>query len=527
MPTIEDPLSLSVGADMQPTVTRDSLQTLLNAPSKRKRGPSTSSSWLLAPDIDLGLLRYRELMRRERLISLAARPPDTPILPRRAFRSSDKKKVCEMALANSFMSHQELADLFNTNKSTITRTLQQRSKWLQSDEPKIARKRLPVYKMLDHIMARWLIDCATNGSLVTDDMIRDRAMEAVHQGYLVETRRPFACSRTWLRQIKLRFDKLLNEFAKKSFIRKDLQATQAAPDGHTTTVDHPHLTTPALNLASDLTPPRAEQFSSDGSSGGPDLSTPSGLPLETSEFSGPRPSLHTPGGPIPDWLCTSDLPSTSHESSSQHIAVLEQPWMAISTPAPHNDIDHRTLVANLFPNVESPAPFTSSVPPTITMRPAPPVDALAAPLDPNWLAVFTSCVAPDTGLPGDISFDTFDPASDPDLSNHYTSSLAPATTIPNLYSVDTFDPFILPEVSVEPLPPYEWQIQSVLDSEHAVGNTSSWSTAVSLDPSNGASFLASGSTPSDDVPQLEKVSGFDHWFAVDRSGDIVLDFLAP
>lgn len=102
------------------------------------------SSWLLEPDIDLGILTIRELLLRRRLRRLAARPADAPIRSRQAFHCDQRKKVCEMAIANPSMSHQELADHFATNKTTITRTLKQKKKWLQStqfDDIKAARDR--------------------------------------------------------------------------------------------------------------------------------------------------------------------------------------------------------------------------------------------------------------------------------------------------------------------------------------------------------------------------------------------------
>lgn len=121
------------------------LQSAVPKADKGKHGQSrTKASWLLEPDLDLGLLRYDELLRRDRMKALALRPADTPILPRKAFHSDQRKAVCEMHVENPTLKAEELASLFGTNKTTIVRTLKEKEKWLRSiqySDVKVARNR--------------------------------------------------------------------------------------------------------------------------------------------------------------------------------------------------------------------------------------------------------------------------------------------------------------------------------------------------------------------------------------------------
>ncbi|TFY57149.1 hypothetical protein EVJ58_g7199 [Rhodofomes roseus] len=106
------------------------------------------------------------------------------------------------------MSHKELADLFNTNKTTITRTLKEKDKWLRSsqfDDLKVARNRQIAHGRLEYDLRNWLMDCALSSTIVTDDMIKDKAMTIARGYHLTGGRHKFVCSRTWMRSVKSRY----------------------------------------------------------------------------------------------------------------------------------------------------------------------------------------------------------------------------------------------------------------------------------------------------------------------------------
>ena len=117
---------------------------LASAWEVKRRPRPPGSSWLLDPDLNLATVRYRDLLRRQRLISLAKRPADAPISSRKAFDNVQRKAVCMMAATNSDLTQEQLARLFNTNTTTISRTLQNREMWLKFDpqtKAKLTRKR--------------------------------------------------------------------------------------------------------------------------------------------------------------------------------------------------------------------------------------------------------------------------------------------------------------------------------------------------------------------------------------------------
>ena len=109
----------------------------------RRRLRPPGSSWLLDPDLDLTTLCYSDLLQRRRRKSLAARPPDTPIRPRKAFTNGERQAVCLMA-ATSKVTNEKLANIFGTNKTTIARTLRDSEKWLSpehANDAKVARNK--------------------------------------------------------------------------------------------------------------------------------------------------------------------------------------------------------------------------------------------------------------------------------------------------------------------------------------------------------------------------------------------------
>lgn len=117
---------------------------LTDAYTARRRPRPPGSSYLLDPDLDIATVPWNLVQYRNRLITLALRPADTPILPRKAFTNEQRKAVCEMAERTN-MSHKELATIFNTNKKTIAQTLKNKDMWLKFDltgnAAKVARRR--------------------------------------------------------------------------------------------------------------------------------------------------------------------------------------------------------------------------------------------------------------------------------------------------------------------------------------------------------------------------------------------------
>lgn len=111
---------------------------------KRRPRPPGSSSWVLDPDLDLATVTYEDLLQRRRLRALANRPADAPISSRKAFDNVQRKAVCMMAATNKNMTHEQLARQFNTNTTTISRTLKESKMWLRFNphtEPKVARQK--------------------------------------------------------------------------------------------------------------------------------------------------------------------------------------------------------------------------------------------------------------------------------------------------------------------------------------------------------------------------------------------------
>ncbi|KAH9922416.1 uncharacterized protein B0H18DRAFT_518867 [Fomitopsis serialis] len=139
-------------------------------------------------------------------------PHPRPRAARKPVYASDKKAICELHSSHPGITHQQIADRIGVNKTTVTRILQRKERWLRSrhvEGLKFARKRVVKYTYVEEGLQDWLGDCMDEGKIVTDKMIRDKALviaedEGMRGG---DGGHPvfFHCGRTWLRKFKERF----------------------------------------------------------------------------------------------------------------------------------------------------------------------------------------------------------------------------------------------------------------------------------------------------------------------------------
>ena len=100
------------------------------------------------------LLPWSQVIKRSREKAKRSKPPDAPILSRRAFCAADKRVVCEMLTENPDLTHQDVANHFGVDRSMISRVWAKKTQWLRSKhsgEHKFARKRYHTLRSLIYV----------------------------------------------------------------------------------------------------------------------------------------------------------------------------------------------------------------------------------------------------------------------------------------------------------------------------------------------------------------------------------------
>jgi len=129
---------------------------------------------------------------------------------RRPFYAADKKRACELYVANPGITHQQLADALNVHRTAITRVLRRKNRWLESEHPdkyQFARDSGPIYLFVEMRLYQWLKGQLLCNAPVSDNMIKQQALFFANQlGYRGEQSAYFRCGRTWLRNFKARYE---------------------------------------------------------------------------------------------------------------------------------------------------------------------------------------------------------------------------------------------------------------------------------------------------------------------------------
>ncbi|CAL1712734.1 unnamed protein product [Somion occarium] len=118
----------------------------------------------------------------------------------------DRKRICEYYAKNPAAKQEDIARQFKVERSTISKILKHKEKWLHvpTDTPiLIARDKPTKFPMLDRFMKDWLRECTHNKIILTDAMIRQKALEFADQwGW---SKDKFKASSGWVENFKHRW----------------------------------------------------------------------------------------------------------------------------------------------------------------------------------------------------------------------------------------------------------------------------------------------------------------------------------
>jgi hypothetical protein len=122
--------------------------------------------------------------------------------------ADDRKRICEQYLLNPKMKQATLGALFGVERSTVSKILKNRDRWLAPpDSPvPVARPSMARYPELEGKLVEWCrVQLATmDGERLTDEMIKSQAL-AMAAASEAEVRKRFKASTGWMEGFKVRF----------------------------------------------------------------------------------------------------------------------------------------------------------------------------------------------------------------------------------------------------------------------------------------------------------------------------------
>ena len=82
--------------------------------------------------LPVSMMAWKDVLKEQRAKAKRNKPPNAPVLTRKAFCASQKKAVCEIFSANPTMKHHEIAKLFGVDRSMVMRVIREQEMWKRS-----------------------------------------------------------------------------------------------------------------------------------------------------------------------------------------------------------------------------------------------------------------------------------------------------------------------------------------------------------------------------------------------------------
>ncbi|KAJ7147523.1 Tc5 transposase DNA-binding domain-containing protein [Mycena crocata] len=117
----------------------------------------------------------------------------------------DRKAICIYHKENPNARQEDIARLYGVERSTISKILKNKTKWLNvpaNEDLRIAKHRPSKFPEIEEDMVKWLLQCRDNDTILSDSMIRNKAKAIAHDLGIVEER--FKASSGWIENFKHR-----------------------------------------------------------------------------------------------------------------------------------------------------------------------------------------------------------------------------------------------------------------------------------------------------------------------------------
>ncbi|KAI9684226.1 MAG: hypothetical protein M1829_003497 [Trizodia sp. TS-e1964] len=115
-------------------------------------------------------------------LSPSARNPKTPPsatkspAPRRTLTDLDRKRMCQYHEENPTVKQTEIGAMFGVERSTVSKVLRQKEKYMSPVDPKKSpvRRSKGKFPDIERALSNWARNCKRQGVRVTDEMLRDK-----------------------------------------------------------------------------------------------------------------------------------------------------------------------------------------------------------------------------------------------------------------------------------------------------------------------------------------------------------------
>lgn len=182
--------SARINADGSFTSQETSFDSISNAASGSfSRASSTSEEAFFQ---DLGSLGLASSLRMNK--------------QKKKLRNIDRKEICDYSIANPLVKQDAIANRFGIERSTVSKILKHKEKWLaidpQSDAAHIAKHRAVKFPAVEDRLTSWVAALKASGKPVRDSIIRQEALRIARELGLGEDK--FKASGGWIEKFRER-----------------------------------------------------------------------------------------------------------------------------------------------------------------------------------------------------------------------------------------------------------------------------------------------------------------------------------
>ncbi len=161
--------SARINADGSFTSQETSFDSISNAASGSfSRASSTSEEAFFQ---DLGSLGLASSLRMNK--------------QKKKLRNIDRKEICDYSIANPLVKQDAIANRFGIERSTVSKILKHKEKWLaidpQSDAARIAKHRAVKFPAVEDRLTSWVAALKASGKPVRDSIIRQEALRIARE----------------------------------------------------------------------------------------------------------------------------------------------------------------------------------------------------------------------------------------------------------------------------------------------------------------------------------------------------------
>lgn len=253
----------------------------------------------------------------------------------------DRKMICEYAREHSSTSQTELGVMFGVERSTISKTLKEKEKWLSLTSARKTKKLGSRYPEVEDALQSWAKDQSRNKVFLNDELLKSKALEFAKEMYPGSG---FKASLPWLEKFKKGAHIKMGRFAEEETESEDelREQSPAAPthrDERTSALHPP-------SSASKEVPTTTE-------------TTASALPAAVDEMKNESST---------SWRATSFSPSTSSSTNFESMDQSSFNFHATPsrTPSFHSDGSfgdaYKSLATDKYPPFSFPDPTHQSQP---------------------------------------------------------------------------------------------------------------------------------------------------------------------